>query len=98
MTYQDLLRAANGAADGAHRLAKLALLPSTCLPNRDYYRRARTALESNPADTIPGWLYSVRLRVLKRWSTRAAHEGIPRAQRLTGPRLAAYRTQRRGQS
>ena len=98
MTYQDLLRAANGDAARAHRLAKLALLPSTCLPNRDDYRGARAALESNPADTIPGWLFAVRPRVLKRWSTRAAHEGIPRAQRLTGPRLTAYRTQRRGQS
>lgn len=87
MTYQDLLRSANGDANKAYDLARLALLPSTCLPNRADYRRARHALESNSADTVPGWLFAVRPRVLKRWSTRAAHEGIPRAERITGPRL-----------
>lgn len=96
MTYQDLLRAANGDAAAAHKLAKHALLPGTCLPNRADYRRARAAIESNPADTVPGWLFAVPSRVLKRWSTRAAAEGIPREQRLTGPRLTADRTQRRG--
>lgn len=96
MTYQDLLRAANGSADRAHDLVQHALLPGTCLPNRDDYRRARAALESNPAAAVPGWLFAVRARVLKRWGTRSAHEGIPRAKRLTGPRLVAYRTQRRG--
>ena len=94
MTYQDLLQVSNGDAAAAHKLARLALLPGTRLPNRGDYQRARAALESNPADTIPGWLFAVRPRVLKRWSTRAAREGIPRAQRLTGPRLAAHRTRR----
>lgn len=96
MTYQDLLRAANGSAERAFKLVRLALLPSTCLPSRADYRAARAALQSSPADTIPGWLYGVRHRVLKRWKSRTARDGIPRAKRLTGPRLAAWRTQRRG--
>lgn len=96
MTYQDLLRAANGDAGRAYDLARLALLPGFCLPNCDDYRRARAALQSSPADAVPGWLFAVRRRVLKRWSARAAAEGIPRALRLTGPRLVAHRTQRRG--
>jgi hypothetical protein len=96
MTYQDLLRAANGNASKAYDLARLALLPGFCLPNRDDYRRARAALQATPADAVPGWLFAVRPRVLKRWSTRAAAEGIPRTKRFTGPRLVAHRTQRRG--
>ncbi len=96
MTYQDLLRAANGSAGRAYDLAKLALLPGFCLPNRNDYRRARAALQDNPADAVPGWLFAVRPRTLKRWSTRAAKEGIPRTKRFTGPRLVAYRTRHRG--
>lgn len=98
MTYQDLLRAAGWNSDRALRLVRHALLPGTCLPNRADYRRARAALQSNPADAIPGWLFAVRPRVLKRWGTRAERAAIPRGRRLTGPRLHAYRTQRRGKS
>ena len=98
MNYQDLLRVSSGKADKAHDLVRRALLPSTSLPNRVDCRRAREALQDSPPDAIPGWLYSVRARVLKRWGTRAAHEGIPRAKRLTGPRLAAWRTQRSGKA
>ncbi len=87
MTYQDLLRSANGDAVKAHGNACAALLPY--ISDGRNAASARADLRRIP--DFPTWLLSVPRRVLKRWSTRAVKVAVPRADRLTGPDLAMAR-------
>ena len=87
MTYQDLLKAANGSADKASIQARTALLPYI----HDGRNAALTRSNLRAIQDFPAWLLSVPRRVLKRWATRAVKAGVPRTKRLTGPALAIHR-------